>query len=136
MFGLELITPIMMLVSATVAFAIGFLWYSPALFGARWAELVNVKFDDNASMLPCMLAAFGIALLQAFGIAWMMQVTGALTLVAAFKLVSMITFVFVGSMMINFHLWEKRSWELIVINLGHLFVSLTAIAAVFIYMIG
>lgn len=132
MFGLISITTL--LIATIAAFVAGFLWYSPALFGTRWAQLVNIKFDENASMLPCMIKGFFIALLQVVGLAWLFALTGTVTLVAALKVVGVITFVFIGAPTLNAYIWEKRSLELILINLGSTFVSLMAIAAVLIYL--
>ena len=35
-----------------LSFALGWLWYSPKLFGAKWAEGVGAKIGDGTAMPP------------------------------------------------------------------------------------
>ena len=41
---------IAVVVGAVVSFLLGWLWYSPKLFGIKWAEGAGVKIDDAQSM--------------------------------------------------------------------------------------
>ena len=38
------------IVGFVLAFALGWLWYSPKLFGTKWAEGVGVKMGDASAM--------------------------------------------------------------------------------------
>ncbi len=51
-------------VAAVVSFALGWLWYSPKLFGTRWMEGVGVSFNEaEGYSIPAMIAqAIGIFL--------------------------------------------------------------------------
>ncbi len=62
-------------VGAVVAFILGWAWYSPKLFGTKWAEgsKVNMKAAGEMSMLP--MVAQGAA---TFLLAWAIGVTEAL----------------------------------------------------------
>lgn len=59
-------------VGAVLSFLLGWLWYSPKLFGVKWAEGVGVKTTDGASMpmQPLIVQAIGTFLLS-----WLVGVT-------------------------------------------------------------
>ena len=61
-------------VGAVAAFLLGWLWYSPKLFGVKWAEGVEVSIDDSSGP-----SGFGMPA-QAIGtflLAWVIGVTAA-----------------------------------------------------------
>jgi hypothetical protein len=62
------------IVGAVVAFALGWLWYSPKLFGTKWAAGVGVLIDDGSALpvTAMILQAIGTLLL-----AWVVGVTAA-----------------------------------------------------------
>lgn len=62
------------IVGAVLAYALGWLWYSPKLFGAKWAEGVGAKTDGTGAMpvAPLILQAIGTFLLS-----WIVGVTAA-----------------------------------------------------------
>ena len=65
-----------------LSFLLGWLWYSPRLFGTRWAEGVGVELADGASM-P--MAAMVCQALGTFSLAVMVGVlwpSGAIVLLA------------------------------------------------------
>ena len=57
-------------VSFVLSFVLGYFWYSPKLFGTKWAEGVGVKIDPDcekgpmvAALLTQLIATFLLALL-------------------------------------------------------------------------
>lgn len=51
-------------ISFTVSYLLGWFWYSDALFGKGWRDGIGISPDDNSSMLPAMIAqAIGTFLL-------------------------------------------------------------------------
>ena len=60
------------LAGAVAAFIVGWLWYSPKLFGTKWAQGSGVNInDDSGPMMPAMIAqAVGTFLL-----AWVIGIT-------------------------------------------------------------
>lgn len=60
------------IIGAVLSFLLGWLWYSPKLFGTKWAEGVGVKMTDGASMpiQPLIVQAIGTFLLS-----WLVGVT-------------------------------------------------------------
>ena len=65
---------IAVLVGTVVSFLLGWLWYSPKLFGRKWAEGVGVKLGA-ASSAPA--AAMVVQLIATFLLSWVVGVTAA-----------------------------------------------------------
>ena len=61
-------------VGAIVSFLVGWLWYSPKLFGPKWAEGVGVKMGDPTEMPK---VAMGSQMLGLFLMSWFVAVTAA-----------------------------------------------------------
>lgn len=85
------------IVGAVVAFLLGWLWYSPALFGKAWAEGVGVELG-SADKMPA-----GAMIMQALGtilLAWVVGVTAASNALFVFILivVTIAVLVFAGGM--------------------------------------
>ena len=59
---------------AVVAFLLGWLWYSPKLFGVKWAEGVGVSLDKAGNM-P--VAAMLTQTIGTFLLAWVLAVAAA-----------------------------------------------------------
>ena len=59
---------------AIVAFLLGWLWYSPKLFGPNWAKGVGVQMG-SADEMP--KAAMGCQILGLFLVSWLVGVTAA-----------------------------------------------------------
>ncbi len=62
------------LVGTIAGFALGWLWYSPFLFGKKWAEGSGVQLGDASSM-PA--AAMAVQLVATFFLALLVGVTAA-----------------------------------------------------------
>ncbi|MCZ4274092.1 DUF1761 domain-containing protein [Maritalea porphyrae] len=62
------------IVGAVAAFLVGWLWYSPKLFGTKWAEGSKVELGD-ASEMP--MGAMATQALGLIGLAWVVAITAA-----------------------------------------------------------
>ncbi len=62
------------IVGAVAAFLAGWLWYSPMLFGPKWAEGVGVEMGTAQSMPMGAMVSQGIGLLL---VSWLVGVTAA-----------------------------------------------------------
>jgi len=60
-------------VGFVVSFLVGWLWYSPKLFGPKWAEGVGIKLNDGSPMAMAMI----FQILATFGLAWLFGITAA-----------------------------------------------------------
>lgn len=132
-FMLVHISWIMIVVAAVLGLLVGTLWYSPFLFGDRWARLVGIQMDKNIDMKRVMLGAFGVSLAHAYGIAWILERAHALDLFSAVMVTLLVAVLFVGSNMVSGILWERRSPELVLINFGSTVACYLAMALLFVY---
>lgn len=76
---------IAVVVGFVLSFLLGWLWYSPKLFGTKWAEGVGIKIDGSQGMspTPLVLQAVGTFLLS-----WLVGVTAANNALATIILVA------------------------------------------------
>ncbi len=82
------------IVGAIVAFLLGWIWYSPKLFGTRWAEGVGINLDDSGPSALAMVIQF----VATFLLAWIIGVTAvANALLSAILIVLTIVFLMVAS---------------------------------------
>ena len=118
------------LVSALAFFAIGSIWYSPALFAKTWMKELGITAENTTK--PNMLKTFGVSfllmLVMAFnlaafignGMGWQFGMTaGALTGIGWVAL----------AMGINY-LFERRSFRFWLINAGYMAVSFTLMGTI------
>ena len=60
-------------VGFVLAFGLGFLWYSPKMFGKTWSEGVGAKADETSGIALAMI----LQALGTFGFAWIVGITAA-----------------------------------------------------------
>ena len=123
-------------IAALATMPVGFLWYSPLLFGKPWMHLSKIhhtQMKKGPGVFP-----FIVALFSSFVVAAMMSVLIHVliigTLQGAWKLGLLLwfTFDFLPSWMR--HLFDKRPAELILINSGHMAANILVIAWVLMAM--
>ena len=104
-------------VGAVVSFLVGWLWYSPKLFGPKWAEGVGVKMGD-ASEMPV-----GAMVLQMLGLFLMSWFVGVTAKNEALLTVILGTVAF-SVMAMSGSLFAKQSQAAALISFGYWIVSL------------
>ena len=62
------------IVSFVLAFLLGWLWYSPMLFGKKWASGVGISLDEGG---PFPVFAMVSQAMATFGLAWLFGITAA-----------------------------------------------------------
>ena len=63
---------IAVVVGAVLAFVLGWLWYSPKMFGVKWAEGVGININDGSGpMMSAMIAQ----VVGTFLLAWVIGIT-------------------------------------------------------------
>jgi hypothetical protein len=106
------------LVAAIIRIAVGFVWYSPALFLKPWQQLTGVTQETMRAGTP---KAFALAnIIGASGITdWLNGALAGFWVWLAFQAMLLIT------------LWgyENRPLKLIAINLGNNFIALVLMGA-------
>ena len=119
------------LVAALANFAIGGLWYSPALFGKAWMRANGFTDEDLKRGSPAVI--FGLALVFALVMA------GNLAAFLAGPDTDLVWGLTAGVLaglgwaalgLATVALFERRSWSYILINGGYLTVSFAAMGAI------
>lgn len=103
------------IVGAIVAYGLGWLWYSPKIFGTKWAEGTGVTMDTSSGppMTAMLMQAVGTFLL-----AWVIGVTAANNaLLTAILIVLTIVFLFIAG-----GLYCKKSRYAIATEAGYVVV--------------
>ena len=103
------------IVGAVVAFIVGWLWYSPALFGKQWAAGNNVELG-SASKMP--VAAMVLQAIGLFLVAWFVGVTAVGSMLATFIL-AVIAF---GVLNASGALFVKKPNNVVLIDFAYLIV--------------
>ena len=66
---------IAVIVGAVAAFLLGWIWYSPKVFGTKWAEGVGIDMNDTTCKMP--VAAMVAQAIATLLLAWVVGVTAA-----------------------------------------------------------
>lgn len=122
------------LVAAVVSFIVGWLWYSPVLFGNVWMKAMGMTKEKMAhsqknmavTMLVALIAQFMIAFILAHFISGMGAVGWMESIVVAFwAWLGFVALISLGTV-----LWEGKSMKLFWINSIHWLVALAIQAAI------
>lgn len=103
------------IVGTIVSFLIGWLWYSPMLFGKKWAEGSGVELG-SASSMP--VAAMVTQLISTFFMAWLVGITAAQNALATIILIVLAIAGFVMSV----GLFVKKSQFAVLVDGGFIVV--------------
>lgn len=80
------------IVGTVLSFLLGWLWYSPKLFGVKWAEGVGVEMG-SADNMPA--AAMGAQLLGTFLLSWLVGITAGQNALLTIILIALAIIVFI-----------------------------------------
>ena len=124
------------LVAAVVYMVIGFLWYSPILFGRPWMKLVGMKEGsmqgNQKAMMKSMGLSFLTALVMTYVLAHFVYYVSATTPTQGMQLGFWVWLGFVATMGANEYIFavKPKPWKLYGINVGYILVSLLAMGAI------
>jgi uncharacterized membrane protein YeaQ/YmgE (transglycosylase-associated protein family) len=122
---------IAVLVASVVSFFVGFLWYSPALFGKVWLKLMGIKNEPSKEgMYKKMVIGFVGTLVTAYVLANLATMLGYVSAMSGATLGALVWVGFVGTVTLNGVLWENKPWSLWVLNNGHSLVGLLLMGAI------
>lgn len=82
------------IIGTVLSFLLGWLWYSPKLFGTGWAKGIGVELGAASSM-P--VAAMVTQLLATFLLAWIVGITAAQNALATAILIAIMVMLFIVS---------------------------------------
>lgn len=128
------------ILGATIsAMVIGFLWYSPILFGKEWMELSKFKKGDIDQSKKGMTRTYSVTMIGAFVTAYVLKLLMDLiyvtTVFEGMQLAFWIWLGFVATTMMTTVLYDKKPWALYLINSGYQLANLLAMAAILSYWI-
>ncbi len=125
--------------AAAVSMVVGFLWYSPILFGNEWKELMNLKKGDIDQSKKGMTKTYGISFVVAFITSFVLKQFIDLFYITNFfdavQLAFWIWFGFVATTLVTGVLFEKKSWKLFIINSGYQLASFIIMSWILSYWI-
>ena len=107
-------------VGAVIAYLLGWLWYSPKMFGTKWAEGVGVSCDDPSAPPP--VAPMVTQAIGTFLLAWVVGVTATHNALATIILI-VVTYLF---LLIAAGLFAQKSCYAIGVEVGYV-ISMVAI---------
>lgn len=131
------------LVATVAAFAVGMVWYT-ALFGKRWQALMNYSeghlIESGAagtgkgmSMTTAMVGGFVSTFVLVLTLSFIMQAVGARSIRDAVFLGLAVSIGFIATVLANAMWYERRPFELYLINAGHYVVAVVVAALVLLH---
>ena len=119
------------LACALATMVAGFLWYSPALFGARWSALTGVSPQEMQSGIVRALVPDVIgSALMAFVLLHAVHYAGANTLVLGAAVGFLNWLGFVATPSLGAVTFEKRPFALWAVNNSYLVIALVVMGAI------
>ena len=126
------------IVASVVSFIVGFLWYSPFLFGNVWMKLNGVTKKDTEKakkkgMTKMMLLAFIGTLVTASVLNILIIMSGVSEISTAISLSFIIWLGFiVATTLLGSVLWDNKPWGLFLLNGAYWLVNVEIISIVLI----
>ena len=116
----EKVNPFAVILAAVLCQVIGYLWYSPFLFGPRWMALVGKSAEElkSGGALPYVCAILG-SLLISFVLAKIIYATHSNTVGQGIAMGFIIWLGFIFPVICIINIFAGRAFELTLINAGH-----------------
>lgn len=119
---------------ATIAyFMLGAIWYSKALFGAKWAALVGINMNDpdkGKGMAKMMICTFILIVVTCIGLALLVNRLDLTVLASAIKLALITGICFATTAVSISFIYESRPTALYFIDCGYHLVGHVAAAII------
>lgn len=117
------------IVVAVIEITIGMLWYSPAIFGKQWMNLIGFTDQDmkktrEKGMGKSLLIASISALIIGYVLSLINGYRGANTYLDGMVTGFLCWVGFIATVMTGIVAWEKKSWKLYFINSCYYLVAL------------
>lgn len=110
---------LLVLGAAVASMVLGFLWYSPILFGKEWMDLSGIAKSAKKNMVLGYILSFAASFVGAFVLKQFIDLFYIVNFFDAIQLGFWIWLGFVATTMINSIAFEGKSWKLFVINAGY-----------------
>lgn len=114
---------------------IGFVWYSPMLFGNAWAKMTEMGKMSKEEMKAMMPKVYGLSFLTAMVTAlflalFLRSISAQSSLLAAMNIAFFIWLGFVASTQFTNWLFSKKPFKLFLIDTGYQLVAYLAMSVV------
>lgn len=119
------------IIATVVSFAIGFAWYSPKLFGTKWAKLQGFGEMQMNKEKEGMAKSVTMALILEFILIGAFNYTLVVTNVNAYCIALLFTIGIILPIMGGSTIWQKKPMEVLCIDWFYRVVSFTAVAFIF-----
>lgn len=118
-------------VTALAAMAIGFIWYSPGVFGTKWMKYSGIsKESAGADMNKAMATGFVATLINVTFLSILLQIVGTSSLKEAATLATVLWAATVLPGELHGIAWEKRPVQLLYINASNALVTYVVVAVI------
>jgi hypothetical protein len=123
------------LIAGVLHMGVGALWYGP-LFGKPWMALMGISKESMAAtgadkkMGQRYFVAFVGALITAFGLNYIVQVSGDTTFGAGMECGLLAWLAFVVPVLLTQVLWENKPVKLYILNIGYYLVTFALVGGV------
>lgn len=123
--------------AAVAAMIVGFVWYSPILFGKQWMKMVGMKESDVKAKSPQAMKGYAVSLLTAFLMAYVLAhflaYAGAITISDGLTGAFWAWLGFVLTTQAPMAAFEKKPAKLFFINVGHYLAAMLAMGVILVY---
>jgi hypothetical protein len=109
-------------VAAIVAMIVGFLWYSPVLFGSYWMKLMEYK-KNRKGMQKTYILTFIAAIISASVLRYLIKITGAIGVGGGIKIGFFVWLGFTTTVQFTDWIFSDKKKELYILNTGYQLVS-------------
>ena len=123
-------------VCALLTMGIGYLWYSPKVFGSEWIRLSKIDQEGLSAMTNAKsmrrqyITQFIGSFLIVYVLAQFVALAGADGLIDGMRTGFWVWLGFVAPIMVGSVVWEGKPWRLFFINAGQYFAVLIIMGAI------
>jgi hypothetical protein len=118
------------IVAAVAGLVIGFLWYSPQLFGRRWAAGAGIQLPTGTPSPMILAGSVVLVLITAYVLAVIAKAAGVASIVDGALLGFLAWLGFVLTWTANGLFFERKPTDYVAINAGQGLVSLVVMGAI------
>jgi predicted membrane protein len=126
------------LVATAVASGLGFLWYSPLMFGNVWMRILRLDKLSKKEFNKDMWLTMGTMFLNTFLVAWVMamllRALGVMDIFSAYLWAVLIWASLMGGTMVSNGLFAKTRKKVLLIDASYRLMMLIAMVTVFIFL--